>query len=111
LADYQYDLKSELDLVALPAGSEARPSQRAPENEEEEDTSVMAYEHDQVQLAPEVRSALILGVPMKPLCSEDCPGLCLECGERLDAGHRPHAEASPGGPFAALKKLLDEETK
>jgi len=37
LADFSYPLKTELDLVALPANGEVRPSQRVAENEEEED--------------------------------------------------------------------------
>ncbi|NTV53241.1 MAG: DUF177 domain-containing protein [Candidatus Firestonebacteria bacterium] len=108
LADFNFSLVTTLDLVALPVGGEARPSQRVEENAEEEDASVMAYEHDQVNLVPEVRTAIILGVPMKPLCAEDCPGLCLECGERLDASHRPHTDAAPEGPFSRLKKFLDQ---
>jgi uncharacterized protein len=107
LAEFNFPLQVGLDLVALPANGEGRASQRVEENQEEEDSSIMAYEHDQVNLVPEVRSAVILGVPMKPLCAEDCPGLCLQCGERLDASHQPHAEAEPDSPFARLKKFLD----
>jgi uncharacterized protein len=108
LADFNLPLNLALDLVALPADGEGRPSHRVTENEEEEDVSVMAYEHEQVNLLPEIRSAVILGVPMKPLCAEDCPGLCLECGERLDASHRPHDEAAPEGPFSRLQKFLPD---
>jgi uncharacterized protein len=33
---------------------------------------------------------VVLALPVAPLCRPDCPGLCVECGERLadlDAGH------------------------
>jgi len=31
----------------------------------------------------------VLALPLRPLCREDCPGLCAECGVRLerDPGH------------------------
>jgi uncharacterized protein len=84
LNEFILPIQADLDLVALPADSESRPAKLAEENPEEEDTSFMAYKHDQVELLPEVRSILILAVPMKPLCEENCPGLCPDCGIRLD---------------------------
>jgi uncharacterized protein len=42
---------------------------------------------DLLDLEPALRDALVLGLPLSPLCSSDCPGLCVECGARLaDAG-------------------------
>jgi len=34
----------------------------------------------------EVRDALLLALPIKPLCSEDCRGLCPLCGKNLNEG-------------------------
>jgi uncharacterized protein len=107
LNDFVYSVKTELDLVALPADKEKRPSKVIEDNPEEEDTSVMAYEHDQVELLPEIRSALILAVPMKPLCEENCPGLCPECGLRMDDTHQVHEEDRSDSPFARIKKIWD----
>jgi uncharacterized protein len=44
-----------------------------------------------VDLEPVVRDALLLALPQAPLCSENCPGLCPECGIRwaeLGTDHR-----------------------
>jgi uncharacterized protein len=44
-----------------------------------------------VDLEPVVRDAVLLALPQAPLCSEDCPGLCSECGGKwveLGANHR-----------------------
>ncbi|CAM5410388.1 hypothetical protein SALBM217S_08556 [Streptomyces griseoloalbus] len=30
-----------------------------------------------------LRDAVVLALPMQPVCQDDCPGLCSECGERL----------------------------
>ena len=41
---------------------------------------IIDAENDQVDLTLPVRQALMLEVPMKPLCSEECRGLCSSCG-------------------------------
>lgn len=38
----------------------------------------------QVNIVEPVRQALVLALPMKPLCSEDCRGLCSRCGANLN---------------------------
>lgn len=35
---------------------------------------------DQADLEPLARDAVLLGLPLAPLCAEDCPGLCPACG-------------------------------
>ena len=51
--------------------------------EGEEDVPVITRD-DRLSFAPSVREALILAVPMKPLCSDGCRGLCPQCGENLN---------------------------
>jgi uncharacterized protein len=50
---------------------------------------------DLLDLEPALRDALVLELPLAPLCADDCPGLCSECGVRLaDAGAwHGHADA------------------
>ncbi len=44
---------------------------------------------DLLDLEPAFRDAVVLALPLSPLCREDCPGLCAECGVKLaDAGPR-----------------------
>jgi uncharacterized protein len=45
-------------------------------------------DHHELLLRPLVEEAISLQEPIAPLCEPDCPGLCLECGERLTPGHR-----------------------
>ncbi|MFR9805745.1 YceD family protein [Pseudonocardia sp. RS010] len=64
----------------------------------------IADEH--VDLEQTVRDAIALDLPLAPLCSEDCPGLCPECGERradLAPDHR-HETLDPR--WAALRERL-----
>jgi uncharacterized protein len=44
-------------------------------------------DHHELELRPLVAEAISLQEPIAPLCEPGCPGLCPECGERLEAGH------------------------
>jgi uncharacterized protein len=41
-------------------------------------------EHHILDLTEAVRQNAMLALPMKPLCREDCSGLCTECGQDLN---------------------------
>ncbi len=45
---------------------------------------------DLLDLEPTLRDAVVLALPLAPVCRDDCPGLCVECGARLadDPEHR-----------------------
>ena len=66
---------------------------------------------DLLDLEPALRDALVLELPLAPLCAADCPGLCVECGVRLadagpDHGHAGAAGADTGREFDTGRKLL-----
>ncbi|MHB8669737.1 MAG: YceD family protein, partial [Acidimicrobiales bacterium] len=42
--------------------------------------------HEEVDLEPLVRDALLLELPLAPLCRKDCRGLCPTCGADLNEG-------------------------
>ena len=44
-------------------------------------------DHHELELRPLVIEAINIKEPIAPLCEPDCPGLCPECGERLEPGH------------------------
>ena len=43
-------------------------------------------EHHVLDLTEAIRQYILLAIPMKPLCREDCAGLCQACGHNLNAG-------------------------
>ena len=47
------------------------------------DPDAYEIENDQINLLPMVREGLLLAVPLSPLCREDCPGFCPQCGADL----------------------------
>jgi len=53
---------------------------------EEDDLSTAFYENDEIDLQQLMREQFYLAVPMKPLCSESCRGLCPVCGTNLNRG-------------------------
>jgi len=52
----------------------------------EDDLKVIEYEGGQIDMTDRIREAIILEVPIKPLCSESCKGLCPICGRNLNHG-------------------------
>jgi uncharacterized protein len=43
-------------------------------------------EHHILDLTEALRQSLLVAIPMKPLCGEDCAGLCPTCGQNLNLG-------------------------
>jgi uncharacterized metal-binding protein YceD (DUF177 family) len=49
-----------------------------------EEDEVRRIEGDFLDLEPVVRDAVVLALPLAPVCTDDCRGLCVDCGQRLD---------------------------
>ncbi len=75
---------------------------------DDEETSVM--EGDHLDLEPVLRDAIVLALPLTPLCRDDCAGLCADCGERLDSLPEDHSHELPDARWSALQDLLDTRT-
>ena len=72
----------------------------------EEASSFNIDEHHVIDLTEAIRQYTVLAVPMKPLCREDCAGLCPKCGHNLNQGacSCPKQEIDPR--WSELSKLL-----
>jgi len=94
LVDYQQELTWEFtELYAF-------------KQENVTESGLLVPDDAQIDVEPLVREYALLEFPIKPLCREDCQGLCIECGQNLnemDCGHAPE----PDSPFLALKNLLE----
>lgn len=88
------------ELYAYPDSSSA----------EVEEGEVALLEGDLLDIEPVVRDTVVLALPLQPVCQEDCPGLCVDCGARLadDPGHG-HETVDPR--WAALSGLRDAGDK
>ena len=79
------------------------------EQEEQDAEGLYHLDGDLLDLEPAFRDAVVLALPMSPLCREDCPGLCAECGVPLadaGSGHRHDAAVDPR--WAALQQLSEQ---
>lgn len=72
-----------------------------------DDEEIDQLEGDFLDLEPALRDAVVLALPLSPVCSEDCLGLCVTCGTRLsdDPGHE-HVDTDPR--WAALQGLAQD---
>jgi len=60
---------------------------------------------DLIDLEPALRDEVVLALPTNPLCREDCPGLCPECGVPLDELPADHGHQVLDARWAALTQL------
>lgn len=85
-----------------------RPQARGKNVEELEEDDDLMMDGEIMDLEIPIRDAIILTLPINPLCSEDCEGLCPECGAKwadVDDGHR-HERVD--ARWSALSGLKDE---
>lgn len=75
----------------------------------EKDLSVSYYREGIIDIREEVREAIILALPLKPLCHPGCRGLCPHCGHNLNKEECECGEEQIDPRLAKLRKLLKKE--
>ena len=65
--------------------------------ETSDEDEVRLVEGEFLDLEPMLRDAVVLSLPLAPVCDEDCAGLCAGCGQRLDdlPPDHTHEQADP----------------
>jgi uncharacterized protein len=71
----------------------------------EGDLETSFYQNEQIDLNELLREQFFLVLPMKPLCREDCQGLCPQCGTNLNTGTCDCAPVWEDPRLAALKQF------
>jgi uncharacterized protein len=75
-------LEADFDLLFRPVGADAGPQERsisAP------DTEIGYYQKDSLLLEDVLREQVLLSLPVRTLCKEDCKGLCPRCGQNRNS--------------------------
>lgn len=75
----------------------------------QEDLVSVSYEGDEIDFAPEIAEQVIMELPLKPLCSDGCQGLCATCGADLNEGDCGCERAAFNLKFGALKNFKLEK--
>jgi len=81
LVDFNKEFTEDLDVFFLPGFSEPKEKELS-----EDEVKTLFYGNKEVDLLPVIRDTILLSIPMKPLCDEDCKGLCPKCGKNLNDG-------------------------
>ena len=78
-------------------------------DESTDDDELHRVVDDLVDLEPVITDAVGLGLPLQPVCREDCPGLCAVCGERLAELGPDHGHETLDPRWAALAAFASPE--
>ncbi len=108
LASFHLPVETTFDVVLRRGEQVTTPAQRA---DEEDLGTIPVVGEGRYDIFPRVREAVILEIPIKLLCRDDCEGICRRCGANLNEGDCGCAR-EPGDPrWEALKKFLNGEGK
>lgn len=80
-------------------------SQQRHSGDDSNDEALSELCDNQADIEPVVRDAVVLALPFQPLCNDDCPGLCSECGINL-ASQPQHQHDVLDPRWAALQQLV-----
>lgn len=102
LEPFTASVATDFDLLLVPT-----PQEGGPEEEElsAQELDVDFYTDETVDLEAIIREQVILMIPLKPLCQEDCQGLCPVCGVNLNRETCSCQAKKSDSPFALLAKL------
>jgi uncharacterized protein len=74
-----------------------------------DEDEVLYVEGEQVNLEVPVLDAIILSLPVNPLCDEECLGLCPDCGEKWESLPEDHSHGVVDPRWAGLSGLALEK--
>jgi uncharacterized protein len=100
LAEFEDTVSSEFSIFYI------RSDDAQPEDEVElgeEDLVSVTFSGDEIDFTDEIAEQILLGLPYKPLCTDDCKGLCFTCGADLNASECSCSKSSTSMVFSPLK--------
>lgn len=104
LEDVTLPVTGDIEGYFLIGGDDAE----APEDMDEDEFDVLPADN-KIDLVPLITAAVLLEVPLVPLCQDDCQGLCATCGANLNEGPcgcaPAEADVDAANPFAVLAGL------
>ena len=103
LANYSFDVEKSFDIVLVP--DPVRPERKVEELRREE-LGLSYYSSDIIELAPLIEEQVLLALPTRPLCREDCRGLCGGCGVNLNIEECACDPAAPSDSRLAIFRTL-----
>ena len=99
------DVKRDFELLYRPLGVDAGRDELSVTDAEAE---IGYYQGEGLLLEDAVREQVLLALPLKMICSEDCKGLCPQCGKNLNEGDCSCTAPVQDLRWAALKEIRDK---
>lgn len=96
------DVNREFDLLYRPRGADAGREELSVTSTEAE---ISYYEGEGLLLEDALREQVLLAVPLKAICRQDCKGLCPQCGTNLNVAQCSCGEPAGDPRWSALKDL------
>ena len=96
------DIAREFELLYRPLGSDAGRDELSVTDAEAE---IGYYQGDGLLLEDVLREQVLLALPLKVTCNEDCRGLCLHCGKNLNQEKCSCSVPMEDPRWAALKEI------
>ncbi|MET8857458.1 MULTISPECIES: DUF177 domain-containing protein [unclassified Streptomyces] len=81
------------EMFSYPDADDRGRPKAEPVDDAEDDEETLPLEDGLFDLEPVLRDAVVLALPMQPVCQDDCLGLCSECGARLADDPDHHHDA------------------
>ena len=104
LESFTVPVDAPFDLMFLPAAANTG---EAEQQVADDDVGVSFYKDDEIDLGDVMREQFYLALPMKPLCREDCQGLCPVCGRNRNRETCDCKTDWVDPRMESLKKLLE----
>jgi uncharacterized protein len=98
----EHALKGKFDLIFRPLGVDADVSERSISTPE---TEIGYYQDGGLALEDVLREQVLLSLPVRSLCREDCKGLCPRCGQNLNSESCTCVTAPVDPRWSALSDL------
>ncbi|HET7441462.1 MAG TPA: DUF177 domain-containing protein [Terriglobales bacterium] len=99
------DIKRDFDLLYRPLGADAGKPEAPVSGTEAE---ISYYQGEGLLLEEVLREQVLLAVPLKVICREDCKGLCPQCGKNLNLEQCSCAEPVEDLRWSALKEIREK---
>jgi len=106
LDSFPVAVDSTFELRYVPAAANAGEGER---EVEEDDLTTAFYKDEQLDLGELMHEQFVLALPMKPLCSEGCKGLCPQCGTNLNKASCDCSPAWKDPRLVGLQALLKRD--
>jgi uncharacterized protein len=107
LEPFSVPVNAKLDLMFLPEAGDGAVQVAGEKEVRDDDVGVSFYKDETIDLGEVMRDEFYLALPMKPLCKDDCKGLCPLCGANWNRDTCACKAEWTDPRLAVLKKLLD----